>query len=210
MEKSFKEIMKFFSEFQIQLQTQKFLEKFWLSEEDKQSYWESTKNKIFPTSSKRLPDILFNKGFMLIAQRGGTLFTQEEYQLLQECMKTTGDKFFVIIENRFVRKKGDTDMPYLQFKFPISTTWEELNNGDENCPDISYDLLWIMDKEFFVFGDSGKWGKYAACDYYDTPLDIIGFKPEYEPIFRESFKQSQEEWVEIKEWLPSKYKEIIK
>lgn len=209
MKKNFQEILKLFSELQIRVRSQKFLENFWIDEEDKLNYWELIKNKIFYSTFKHMPDTLFNEEFEQIVQRGGTLFTQEEYLLLQKCMKMAGDMFFVVIENNFVRKKEDDNIPYLQFKFPICTTWEELNNGDENYPDISYDLLWIMDKEFFVFGDSGKWGKYAACDYYDTPIDIIGFKPELAFVFQECFKQSREEQDDIRKWLPPNYRNLI-
>ncbi|MDR1628195.1 MAG: hypothetical protein LBR79_05420 [Oscillospiraceae bacterium] len=210
MEKSFQKILGLFPEFQVRTLSQKFLEKFWLKDKEFTNDWEAVKEIVFSKSFKRLPDVLFNEGFEMIAQRGGTLFIKDEYLLLQECMKAAKDKFFVVVENRFIRKKADNDLPYLQFKFPVYTTWEELNNGDENYPDIAYDLLWIMNKDFFVFGDSGKWGKYAACDYYDTPLDIIGFKSELALIFQERFKQPKEEQEEIREWLPQEYKKLIK
>lgn len=210
MEKSFQKILEYYWESNAKTQSQKFLEKFWLSDKEFTNDWEAVKEIVFSKSFKQLPDILFNEGFEMIAQRGGTLFIEDEYLSLQECMKAAEDKFFVVVENRFIREKADNDLPYLQFKFPVYTTWEELNNGDENYPDIAYDLLWIMNKEFFVFGDSGKWGKYAACDYYDTPLDIIGFTPELANIFQEYFKQSKEEQEEIREWLPQKYKKLIK
>lgn len=210
MEKNIQNMLGFFLESNAQRQSQRFLEKFWLSDEEITNDWEAVKNTVFTKSFKRLPDVLFNEGFEMIAQRGGTLFIEDEYSLLQECMKVAGDNFFVLIENRFIREKTDNDLPYLQFKFPVCTSWEELNNGDENYPDIAYDLLWIMNKEFFVFGDSGKWGKYAACDYYDTPLDIIGFKSELVPIFQEHFKQPKKEWEKIRTWLPNEYKKFIK
>ena len=210
MEKNFQNMLGFFLESNAQRQSQRFLEKFWLSDEEITNDWEAVKNTVFTKSFKRLPDVLFNEGFEMIAQRGGTLFIEDEYSLLQECMKVAGDNFFVLIENRFIREKTDNDLPYLQFKFPVCTSWEELNNGDENYPDIAYDLLWIMNKEFFVFGDSGKWGKYAACDYYDTPLDIIGFKSELVTIFQEHFKQPKKEWEKIRTWLPHEYKKFIK
>jgi hypothetical protein len=210
MEKSIQEILELYSEFQVRAKSQRFLEKFWLRDEEITNDWGAVKNAVFSKSFKQLPDVLFNEGFEMIAQRGGTLFIEAEYLLLQECMKAAGEKFFCVVENRFIREKADNDMPYLQFKFPICTTWTELNNGDENYPDIAYDLLWVMNKEFFVFGDSGKWGKYAACDYYDSPLDIIGYKQDLVSIFRERFKQSKEDQEEILEWLPQQYKELIK
>ena len=154
---------------------------------------------------------MFNESFKLIAQKAGILFTKEEYFALQKCMKVSGDEYFVIIENKFARN-AIGDYPRLRFKFSVDTTWKELNNDDEkDFSDISsYDLILNPQKHFYVFGDSGKWGKYVANDYNYTPLDIIGFKPELAHIFKEYFKQSKEEQEEIREWLPHKYKELIK
>ena len=210
MENNFQNILAFFLEPYAQTQSQRFLEKFWLSEKEISNDWEAVKNTVFSKDFKRLPDLLYDKDFEMIAQRGGTLFIENEYLLLQECMKIAGDSFFVLIENRFIRERTDNDLPHLQFKFPVNTSWEELNNGNENYPDIAHDLLWVMNKEFFVFGDSGKWGKYAACDYFDTPLDLIGFKSVLSPIFQEYFKQPKKELKKIKAWLPDEYKKCLK
>lgn len=210
MEKNFKKILEIFKDHQVRLQSKFFLEKFWLSDKEYINNWKVVSDSVFTKYFKHLPDLLFNKEFELMAIRGGTLFTEDEYLSLQKCMEAAGDKFFVVLENKNIRKKADDDLPYLQFKFPVSTTWKVLNNGDVNYPDISYDLLWIMNKEFFIFGDSGKWGKYSACDYYETPLDIIGFKSELEFVFQENFKRSKKEKEEIRGWLPKEYKEFIK
>ena len=194
---------------QVRILSDKFLNEYWLPNEEMLNFWLPIKNRIFRPDSKDLPDLIFRKDFELIVQRGGILFTKEEYYALQNCMKIAGDKYFVLIENEFVRNtKGG--FPHLRFKFPINTTWETLNNGDENYPDISFETLFIMDKHFFVFGDSGKWGKYSAGNYGYTPLDIIGFNPELAPVFQEHFKLPKEEWEEIREWLPPKYKRLIK
>lgn len=210
MENNFQNILALFLEPYAQTQSQRFLEKFWLSDKEISNDWEAVKNTIFSKDFKRLPDILYDKDFEIIAQRGGTLFIENEYLLLQECMKIAGDNFFVLIENKFIRERTGSDLPYLQFKFPVTTSWEELNNGNENYPDIAHDLLWVMNKEFFVFGDSGKWGKYAACDYFETPLDLIGFRSELSPIFQEYFKQPKKDLKEIKAWLPHEYKKRVK
>ena len=63
--------------------------------------------------------------------------------------------------------------------------------------------------EYFVFGMSGNYGKYSANDY-EYSLEIIGFKPELAHIFQGHFRQSKEEQEEIREWLPQKYKGLIK
>ena len=63
-------------------------------------------------------------------------------------------------------------------------------------------------KNYFVFGDSGEWGKYVANDY-KFPLDIIGFRNKYAELFKRNFVLSIEERNEIYEWLPETYKRYI-
>ena len=208
MIKDYKKVLKHFNDLDAKKRSEKFLEKFWLSLQELNDFWLPIKDKIFYSDSEDLPDLMFKEGYELMAQRGGILFTKEEYHALQNCMRIAGDKYFVFIENKLSRIE-ESDLPHLRFKFPVETTWDMLNNGDEDFPDISFDILFIMNKHFFVFGDSGKWGKYAASNYYDTPLDIIGFKPEISAVFIESFNQSVQEQKEIKEWLPEDYKRII-
>jgi len=208
MENEYQKILEYYFDLKAKNLSKSFLEKYWLGETEMLSFWVPIKNRIFCSESKDLPDLMFKKGFELIVQRGGILFTKEEYYALQNCMKIAGDKNFVLIENEFVRSTKE-DFPHLRFKFPLDTTWEELNNEDENYPDISFETLFIMNKHFFVFGDSGKWGKYAACDYYHTPLDILGFNPELKILFNKYFQLSKED-EEILDWLPSSYRALIK
>jgi hypothetical protein len=190
--------------------SKRYLEQYWLDIGEFSSFWLPIKNKIFNPFSKDLPELMFNEGFELVAQKAGILFTKEEYHALQKCMKSAGDEYFVIIENKTARNTI-TDYHPFRFKFSIGTTWKELNNGDEtDFSDISsYDLLLNPQKHFFVFGNSGRWGKYTANDYNDTPLDIIGFKPELASDFKEQFKQQEDEQDEIWEWLPHEYKKLI-
>jgi hypothetical protein len=70
-------------------------------------------------------------------------------------------------------------------------------------------LLEIPHKKYFVFGDSGAWGKYAANDY-TTPIDILGFKPEGARIFGDKFKVSESEEIELAQVLPQAYKTAVR
>ena len=192
--------------------SKRYLENYWLDVNELNNDWLPIKNNIFNSDSKDLPELMFNENFELIAQKAGILFTKEEYISLQKCMKIAGDEYFVIIENEYARNTTSNHIR-LRFKFSIDTTWKELSNGDEKnlTTEISsYDLLLNPQKHFFVFGDSGKWGKYTANDFGDTPLDIIGFKSELATIFKECFKQTQEEEEEVREWLPQEYRKHIK
>ena len=202
-EENYQYILRHYWEPQMKNMTADFLRKYWLNGDELQSLWLPIKDSIFKKGSKRLPDMMFEDNYELIAQKGGVLFTKNEFLFLQKCMRVFGEQTFVLIENSFVRERNETSLPYLHFKFPVDITWEALNNGNENMPDISFDVLWMMDKEFFVFGDSGVWGKYVGIEYNDTPIDVIGFKPELSSHFIQLKKKLDEIW----EWLPPIYKE---
>lgn len=88
--------------------------------------------------------------------------------------------------------------------FPSDITWKEIMSGNF----IATVLFDMCANEYFVFSESGKWGKYSANDY-ESPLDIIGFKSKYEHIFKKNFELATEEWEEIKDWLPKEYKDKI-
>lgn len=172
-----------------------FLKAYWLDESELIEKWMPIQNVIFDKNAEDFPDMMFNPGFELIVEIGGSLFNQKDFEALQYCMKQVGDKEFVVIENY------DKDNPYdlrpqLRFKFPIDITWGQLMNGTN----LSADLFQLMERSFFVYGNSGMWGKYVANDYHDvsvdsagTPLKIIAFKKEYENIFRKYFRMPEKD-----------------
>jgi len=154
---------------------------------------------------------------MLSATIGGDPLYENDFHALRQCMSETRDKEFVMISN--FKAPVITKHPHLRFKFPVDITWNELNNEGARCAGTSYRLMKGLGKDFFIFGDSGLWGKYAACEYLDrsvdpagTPLDIIGFKPKLTSIFKQFFcfdeqmffydtDLSEEEREEHREWL---------
>ena len=179
-----------------------YLKKYWLCKDEYNIKWRHIQSKVFKELDHSLPHLIFQESFDLTAIKGGCLFLKEDFEILQQCLLEIGEKYLILIENTFNDKLEE---PAFRMKYPSDITWEEFTNGSF----ISSTIIEHPHKEFYVFGESGKWGKYAANDY-EWPLDIIGFKPDYESVFRNSFEQSPEEWDEIKEWLPPKYREIIK
>lgn len=180
---------------------EKYLQKYWLSEQEYLSIWKPIQDKIF-IQGKSLPDLIYRAEFELIALRGGCLFMEEDFKQLQKAMQNIGEEHFVIIQNSQDFTEGE---PMFRMKFPVNITWEELTSGNY----ISAVLLEMSYNEYFVFGSKGNWGKYSANDY-ENPLDIIGFKPKLAPVFREHFKQPKEEQEEVRDWLPQEYKALIK
>jgi hypothetical protein len=196
--------------------TKKYLDKYWLDKAEYENKWKPIQEKIFNMRAKYLPEMIFNNEFELLALVGGGIFALEDFIWLKECIKQTGDKYFVIIENANMSPsiyygKGDyRTHPLLYFRFPVNVDWDDIMSGGS----ISRELFETSYKEFYVFGDSGKWGKYVANEYWDrsidragTPLDIIGFTKEYEHVFRNTFKISKKDAATIKKWLPPKYRE---
>ncbi len=179
---------------------QDYLDKYYLSEQEYLTDWKPLQGNIF-ISDKGLPELIFEPDFNLLAIRGGTLFTKEDFENLQKCLVKLGDKNLIIIQNTF---GTDSGIPLLRMKYPSDITWGEIMSDNF----ISSVLFEMFHNEYFVFSESASWGKYSANDY-EHPLDIIGFKPEFTGIFIEQFKQSKDEQAEVREWLPSKYKVLI-
>lgn len=180
---------------------EKYLQKYWLQEQEYLSVWKPIQDKIF-VQGKSLPELVYKAEFEMIAQRGGCLFMEEDFKQLQKAMQDVGEEYFIIIQHSQDFTEGE---PMFRMKFPANITWEELTSGNY----ISAVLLEMSYNEYLVFGSKGNWGKYSANDY-ENPIDIIGFKPELTAIFKEHFKQPQEEQEEIWEWLPQEYKELIR
>lgn len=176
-----------------------FLRKYWLAEQDYKKKWKPVQDMIF-RRSKGLPDMVYCPGFEMIPLRGGCLFAEEDFLQLQHAMQEIGENHFAIIQCSQEFTEGE---PMFRMKFPVNITWNELMSGNY----ISAVLFEMNYNDYFVYGESGTWGKYSANDY-EYPLDIIGFKPELAPVFKEHFRQAKEEQEEIREWLPLKYKEI--
>lgn len=178
-----------------------YLKKYHLSEEEYLSKWKLIQSNIFRNTGGSLPEMMFNIGFSLLATRGGILFEKDDFESLQNCIMQLGDKKLIIVQNDF---GGKLKTPPLRMSYPSDITWEDLISGNF----ISTVLFEMFANEYFVFSESGSWGKYSANDY-KQPLDIIGFRDSFELVFKENFEQPREEWEEIKEWLPPKYKNLI-
>ncbi|REG74767.1 hypothetical protein [Algoriphagus antarcticus] len=182
-------------------QAEEYLKKYWLSQKEYINVWKKLQDKVF-YEKRRLPDLVYQSGYKMLALRGGCLFNEESFNQLQKAMDAVGDEYFVIIQQSQEFTNGE---PMFRMKFPVNISWNELSGGNY----ISAVMLEMSYNEYFVFSESGSWGKYTANDY-DFPLDIIGFKPNLEPIFQNHFRQTEEELNEILSWMPWEYKKLIR
>lgn len=175
-----------------------YLKRYWLSFAEYERIWKPVQDQIFTNQETGLPKMVFTSEYELRVSRGGCLFVQEEFERLQGCIQAIPEKFFLVVENTF---GGRTKEPIFRMKFPTGISWGELASGNF----ASAILLEMPHKEYFVFGDSGTWGKYVANDY-ESPLDILGFKPEVGNYFRNTFALSEAEKSEIAGVIPAAYK----
>ncbi|WP_121356805.1 hypothetical protein [Flavisolibacter nicotianae] len=178
-----------------------YLEKYGLTEPEYETFWKPLQDEIFINQDRALPEMVFGDSYRLIALRGGVLFEKADFESLQACFLELGERSFVVIENTFGKS---SDEPPLRMKYPAIVTWEELMSGNF----ISSVLFEMPHKEYFVFGQTAAWGKYSANDF-EKPLDIIGFKPELSNLFMRNLTQPDEEWQEVREWLPPDYKDRV-
>ncbi|SRR6266568_3953635 len=181
---------------------EKYLDTYWLPQSEYENKWKWIQNEIFINQETGLPKLVFNNGYEILIRRGGCLFVEDELKKLQECVLNVGDEHFVVVENTFA---GKLQEPAFRLKLPTRIEWKDLTSGNF----ISAIFVGMCHKEYFVFGASGSWGKYAANDF-ENPLDIIGFKSEYGSIFREKFEASEEERREIATWVPAQYTKYMK
>jgi hypothetical protein len=177
---------------------QSYLERYWLPAAEYELTWKQQQDRIFSNQEAGLPEMVFRPGYELQVARGGCLFVQEEFVRLQKCTQAIGEKFLFVIENTF---GGRVKEPIFRMKFPVGIRWDELTCGNF----ASAILLEMPHKDYFVFGESGVWGKYVANDF-EFPLDILGFKREVADAFRDKFRRSEAEDREIAQFLPPAYR----
>lgn len=175
----------------------KYLEKYWLSEDEYLNYWRPIQDKIF-IDEHEFPENMFQLKFRLIFNWGGCLFDIEDFMKLQKVMKRMGEKYFVVILHSSDFEHWNHEF---RMKFPVDITWEELINGNY----ISALFLEMSYNNYYVFGENGLWGRYTASDYF-YPFDIYGVQNQCYNLFQEEFELSKKEYEDILTLLPPEYK----
>ncbi len=163
-------------------EAQSFLEKYWLSENEFIECWKQRQDSLF-VSGKELPEMIFQSNYLIDACLGVSLFTKDTFQKLQSVMKIIGEKSFVVIQHTQDYTMGE---PMFRLKFPITITWEELLKGNY----ISSVLLTMQYNQYFVFGESASWAKYAATDQL-YPIDFYAFEERHKSIFEQIIDRSK-------------------
>ncbi|WP_191018316.1 hypothetical protein [Treponema zioleckii] len=169
-------------------QTKLYLDKFWLFEEEMYEVWIPLKDKIFkfPSLYEKERSCLdfFSSNFATYTITGGCLFSKKSYKNLTKIMKKMKEKYLIIIEDYLnPNAPPHTDGPALHFKIPVGLKWSNFYIKELQ---ICEELIKRPVRNFFVFGDSGNWGKYIANDF-EWPLEITGYSPELKKIFKKHF-----------------------
>jgi hypothetical protein len=204
-------------------QAELYFQKYWLNKDEHIEKWLPIEFSIFNDKAKHLPDMMFNKDFELFPLVGGDIFLiEQDFSMLRHCMIQAGDDEFVIVQNEKVIVEvysGENRYivePFVKFKYPVNISWSEMMSGGiVGCEHFNNGC-----KDYFVFGNSGNWGRYVANSWVQpnnltglNPLIIMGFKKEYSEIFKNSFEEIRLLEPEItpvvlfSEWLPDSYKQ---
>lgn len=225
MIRDYTENLKFIWDEETREQAKIYFEKYWLDEDEYFEKWRPIQESIFDGKAKYLPDMMFNIGFELFPIVGGDIFVAErDFTLLQDCMRRTGDEHFAIVQNRNVvignydAENNFTEHPFTRFKYPVDISWAELMTGGIAGSEHFHNGC----KDYFVFGDSGNWGRYVGNSYTkptnldsSNPINIMGFKEEFSEIFINNFEEVRRLEPEItpeillSEWLPDSYKQLL-
>jgi len=151
-----------------------FLQKYWLEDDEYSSKWLSFEKEIFVKNTMP-PDYVFKRDVKVFGiNLTGVTFFEEEYPFFQKFLEAMNEKNFVIIESASYnstninnpRRVQDKEIePRLKFKFPADISFEELQSGG-----IASDIIinGKYEKDYYIFGESLLWGKYAATLNYDT------------------------------------------
>jgi hypothetical protein len=102
--------------------------------------------------------------------------------MLKGFLADIGEEMFIIAEN-----PGSTGLSKSQdYRFPADITWGEYTSGGEEALPLR-----LMDRDFYLFGESDRWGIYIS---EGLNLDIVGLKGEdVVEAFQENFSIDEKE-----------------
>lgn len=190
-----------------------YCKKFWLDSGEYKKDWKPIQDTIFNSSAKSISDGVIKTGFFIIPFIGGGVFSEEEFVLWKECMQHVGDSEFVVVQSRMRdagirvwdnKKQQYKDDHWHHFKFSVDVTWKEITSGGI----FSEEMICSPMREWFIFGDSGMWGRYDANEH-DSPIDIIGVHPTYEDFFSSKLQLDEKFKNDVKKYIPDVYKKWI-
>lgn len=146
---------------------------------------------------------MFPNDFRTIIRVGGSaIYSEEYYKCLQLCMEAAGDQYFVVVEDHadeHDRSSVYTTCPdewqAFHFKYPVTVSYQQIMSGKY----LSEEVMLMGSRDYFLYGDSGKWGIYAGDDVLYS-LHIVGFQSNLSDVFTRHIS-SDEKDKRMPRWL---------
>ena len=134
------------------------------------------------------------------------LFSEADFHLMQSIGKHFGDTLLYVVE--YEGCEDCADMAF-KLKFPIDISWEEFTSG--GC--ISFALTRVFYNRYYVFGNSGKWGKWCDYDNQWSDYELFAYNEDCDEVraYRRHFSMSHDSLKEINDkiGIPSSLAESI-
>lgn len=112
---------------------------------------------------------MFRNDFVYFSYQSAPLFWKESYELVLSICKNCGDHNIFIVEEE---RCEECPTSVFQIKIPVGIPWNDISDGG-----FITDVLFNMFRNnYYVFGDSGSWGKW--CDYDNDYIDyeVFGYR----------------------------------
>lgn len=172
--------------------TNRLLKEYYIQDDEYKEHWKSIQKKVF--NDNPFPKNVFNKNFQLYALTSASVLSEEEYNILRQCLKLYDNlsQYILIVE--------DTKEKYpIRLKIPLECEWKDFCPSELN-ERLSIKVFHFTQGNYYVFSDSGNWGKYVETDNYD--IDIYGFLfPEMKIAFQNMYYDTSENKLRVKESL---------
>ncbi len=168
-----------------------------------------TMRKIFRYGEKQELDLrqqlvtqFFHNEYLIFPYITTHIFLDEEHFLLTQSMgKALGESYIYIIEDETCEECHDAAF---KLRFPVEVSWDELCSG--GC--VSDALFKVMHNCYYVFGDSGEWGKW--CDYENSWCDreLFIYKNCHDEVraYIEHFSNAHREYDELWNEIQARYR----
>ena len=178
-----------------------YMYKYWLYEKEYLEKWIQVEDSIFKDKASGLKGDVFTNTYSFLPLESASLLDYDDFSLLKGLLHWAKDQYLFVVEN--CGNYGKKEECY-RMKFPSNISWEELNSGNY----ISSVLTKMYHNEYFVYGDSGKWGWYVANDYKD-PLKLIGVNNNFHKKLNSIQKEHMSEIKNLVAKLPHHLNKLI-
>ena len=134
-------------------------------------------------------DELFKDEFHVFISLSSPLFQEENFLMIQNIEIKHGGNYLYVIEEETCEEDKDVA---IKLRIPIDISWQEMKNGGF----ISDILLNMPHNNYFVFGDSGNWGRWYDYENPWRDYEVFGYKKETKEIleYRKVYSLATEEW----------------